>query len=222
MAETVDLADVIRGAIESELTELRVALPGRVEKYTASTQRADVRLEMQLPVSDGEGGHVLQKLPVLPNVPVCFPQGGGGFFMSFPLQADDPVLVVFCDLPIGAWLQKAGMADPGVADFHGPGGAVCYPGLRPSGEAIADASASQMVLGKDGTPGSQVKLTGTEVHLGGGAQYVALSNLVDSRLAAIRAAFNAHQHTETGTTTGAPTSLLGAQSTVAAEKVKGT
>lgn|SRR5574343_185229 len=169
MAETISLGELIRDALESRLSEFSVALPGKVKSYDADTQRADVELELQRLVPDGEGGHVPQTLPVLPEVPVCFPQGGNGYFISFPLTAGDKVLVVFCDAPIGAWVAKGALSEPTTAEMHGLGGAVCYPGLRSAKNPIADADASAMVLGKDGTAGAQVKITSSEVQLGTGA-----------------------------------------------------
>jgi len=49
---------------------------------------------------------------------------------------------------------------------------------------------------------------------------VALANLVDARLSAIVTAFNAHTHSETGTTTATPTTPMGSQASVAATKGK--
>jgi hypothetical protein len=221
MAERVTQADVIRAAIESHAREFHVALPGRIDRYDATKQRADVKLELQRYVSDGEGGHVPESLPVLPNVPVAFPRGGG-YFVSFPLAKGDPVLVVFCDAPIGAWLKKGDMAEPGLSESHGLGGAVCYPGIAPNDDKLDDASASTMKLGKDGTPAAQIEFTDSLTKVGGGDQFVALANLVDSRLAAIRTFINAHTHVETGGTTNATTPALGAQASVAAQNVKAT
>lgn len=55
------------------------------------------------------------------------------------------------------------------------------------------------------------------------ANYVALANLVDSRLDAVRTAFNTHTHTGVttgGGSSGAPAAPLAAQPSVAAGKVK--
>ena len=40
--------------------------------------------------------------PILEDVPVLFPAGGGGLF-SFPLKVGDDVLLVFCKESIGSW-----------------------------------------------------------------------------------------------------------------------
>lgn len=153
----------------SRLRELHTALPCRVESYNASKQTADVLPMIKRQVPDGDGGYTLEDLPVLPNVPVAFPRGGGGFFMSFPLQKGDFVFVVFSERAIGAWRQKGQSTTPGDLRMHSLAGAVALPCLYPSDDALDDAHASNMVLGKDGTDGAQIEITSTEVHLGSGA-----------------------------------------------------
>ncbi len=168
MSERITLAELIAEAIESRLLDLHVAMPCKVTAYQASTQRCDCQPQLQLSVPDGTGGYLLETLPVLPNVPVCFPSGGG-FFASFPLAVGDPVMVVFADRSIGAWLAKGEVCDPGDLHKHSLSGAVAYPGIKTTGHALASASGSNMVLGKDGTSAAQIELTGSEVHLGAGA-----------------------------------------------------
>jgi hypothetical protein len=208
----------------SRLRELHTALPCRVESYNASKQTADVLPMIKRQVPDGDGGYTLEDLPVLPNVPVAFPRGGGGFFMSFPLQKGDFVFVVFSERAIGAWRQKGQATTPGDLRMHSLAGAVALPCLYPSDDALDDAHASNMVLGKDGSTAQiHLKSDGT-VHLGGenGAQFVALATDVLNRLSAIVNTFNGHQHAETGGTTGLPTVAMSSPASVAASKVKAT
>ena len=191
-------AELIEGALESFSREFRVALPGRIESYDASKQRASIRLQLSfyMPTTDG----LQQPIDhgVIQNVPICFPQGGG-FFCSFPLAKGDPVMVVFNDVPIGAWLAKGQPCEPGVDDMHGLGGAVAFPGgPQPSKTPLQSANASTMKLGKDNTPASQIEFDGSAVKLGGGANLVALANLVNAELDKIAAALAAATAPSTG------------------------
>lgn len=210
--------------LDHRLRELHTALPGRVESYDASKQTCDVLPMLKKQTPNGQGGYTTEDLPVLPNVPVAFPRGGGGFFMSFPLAKGDFVMLVFHERAIGAWRKKGEATAPGDLRMHSLAGAVAYPGLYPNDDALDDAHTANMVLGKDGSTAQiHLKADGT-VHLGGenGAQFVALATDVLNRLSAIVSAFNLHQHAETGGTTGVPTSLLSAPASVAASKVKAT
>jgi hypothetical protein len=191
MAEDISLEELISGAMESSFRDFRVALPGRIDSYDASKQRASVRLELRYYRPDPDGELVAKDHPVLSNVPVAFPQGGG-FFCSFPLAKGDPVTVVFCDVPIGAWLQKGSPCDPGHDELHGPGGAVAFPsGPNPSNAPLNSATGSAMRLGKDGTDAAQIELTSSEIHLGVGAsEALALASKTKGDLDALKTAIN--------------------------------
>ncbi len=173
---------------------LHTSMPGRVESYDAATQTCEVLPQLKRQTPDGEGGYTTEDLPVLPHVPVCFPRGGG-FFMSFPLQKGDFVLVVFSERAIGNWRQKGEASNPGDLRMHSLAGAVAIPGVFPNNPGPPDdASSNSMVIGKDGTSAAQVELTDSLVKLGGGDNFVALANRVNDELTKIRTAFNAHTH----------------------------
>jgi hypothetical protein len=85
--------------------------------------------------------------------------------------------------------------------------------------ALGNSGGTQAVLRLQ--PDGTAILDGASIKLGAtAAQFVALSNLVDARLAAMVAAYNLHVHVETGGSTAVPTTLMGAQATVAATKTK--
>jgi hypothetical protein len=172
--------------------DLHTALPGRVESYDASKQTCDVLPMIKRQIPDGSGGYKIEDLPVLPNVPVAFPRGGGGFFMSFPLQKGDFVMLVFCERAIGAWRKKGEATSPGDLRTHSLAGAVAYPGLYPSDGKLEDAHAQNMVLGKDGSTAQIHLKTDGSVHLGGenGAEFVALATKVQNQLNALKTAIN--------------------------------
>jgi hypothetical protein len=164
----VTTAELIRIALDARLMDLHTSMPGRVEKYDASNQRADILPQYKRAVPDGEGGYVIEQLPVLPNVEVAFPRGGG-FFCSFPIQKGDFVLLVFTERPIGNWLQKGEACDPGDRRVHPLAGAVALAGVYPTKSALESASGSNLRIGKDGTGDAQIEITDAEGRLGIGA-----------------------------------------------------
>jgi hypothetical protein len=117
---------------------------------------------------DGDGNYVSQKLPKLADVPVAFPRGGG-YAVSFPIKAGDFVLLVFSERNIGQWRSTGTQGDPGDLGMHTLDGAVAIPGVYPDKAALASASASKMVLGKDDTGTSRIEITSSGVFLGAGA-----------------------------------------------------
>lgn len=113
---------------------------------------------------------------------------------------------------------------PGGRRDHGLVVAVDDRRHRPTGLAAGEVAVYNrhglILLLKSG----RAALTAPEVRLGSDAAsaYVALANLVDARIAAVVATFNAHVHTSAapGSPTSSPVTPLAAQASVAAGKVK--
>lgn len=149
-SRTPRLEEVLRLAYRTMQTDLHVALPGRVEKYDASTQKADVKPLLQRHLSIPEQGELIEPLPVITDVPVVFPRGGG-FFLSLPLAVGDHVLLVFNERSIDKFVAgDGGDTDPIDLRMHSLSDAVAFPGFYPSQKALGDASGDALVLGKDG------------------------------------------------------------------------
>jgi len=64
-----------------------------------------------------DGSRVSVVLPLLVDVPVVFPSGGG-FTLTFPIAAGDDCLVVFGSRCIDAWWQAGGVQEPLEARMH--------------------------------------------------------------------------------------------------------
>jgi hypothetical protein len=159
--------EVLLAVLDSRLAHVHTAMPGKVESYDAATQTVSVKPQLKTAYPDGEGDYTHKDLPVIPNVPVAFPRAGG-FFVSFPIQKGDFVLLVFSERSIQAWRDKGTAVEPGDLGLHPLDGAVAIPGVFPEADALDDAHASNMRLGKDGTAGAQIEITESEVRLGQG------------------------------------------------------
>ena len=142
------------------------------------------------------------------------------------------------------------LKNPATLQRHNLSNAVAIPGIDTYARALAHAppqvepadAAARLTLGSDLDAGTRISIYGSgvvkitqgnavvvqidadgAVHLGGIAgDFVALAGLVDARLEAIKSAFNAHTHAETGGTTNTPSAPIGSLTSVAATKVKGT
>ena len=101
----MDTATLIRLALDARQMDIHTGMPGRVEKYDASTRKADIKPQLKRAVPDGQGGYVIEDPPVLPNVRVGWPKGGG-MFMTFPLKKGDFVWVMFAERSLDAWKSK--------------------------------------------------------------------------------------------------------------------
>ncbi len=188
MSASPDLAELLRFAISHRLMLTHTALPARVERYDPATQTADV-----VPVIMQEVVNTNEQLEpaVIQAVPVLWPRAGG-WFMSMPLEAGAFGLVLAMESETGAWRRGGGIrARPQTHEKHSWSSAVFLPvNLFPDAQALTDASATNLIIGKDGAgpkivlkPDGSVEITG-----GGVPDFVALSGKVATELGALKAA----------------------------------
>jgi hypothetical protein len=127
--ETPSLSEVMRKAIDSQLTELHVCMPARVKSYDATLQTANVQPTLKRVYTDGEK----VSLPVINNVPVCHPRAGQAI-VHLPLKADDIITLVFSSRSLDSWKLTTGTTeiDPEDPRKHALSDAYAIPGGYPS------------------------------------------------------------------------------------------
>ena len=176
------LEQAIAELVEDRLLDVHTALPGRVQTYYPADQTADVLLLLTV---HGES------IPVLPRIPVAFPRGGGAF-VSLPLAAGDFVFVLFAEQDIGVWRARAGApGTPGDLRRHPFSGGVALPCVYPDARKLADAHATNIVIGFDG--GNQVHIKpGGEIATGveNPTKHAAQAEEVLARLNELKSAIN--------------------------------
>jgi hypothetical protein len=179
-----DNIEVLRRVLDVASSEMFVALPGKVEKYDPVLQKADVKPLIQKPFVFEDGDEDLDELPVLTDVPVMFPRGGG-YFLSLPIEPGDNVLLVFCDMSIDSFMVSTGGVDTNPVDLrtHDISDAVAIPGFYPFPKNIKDLIGSGAAFGKE--QGVMMRATGSamEVVTAGApsaSDFVAMSAKVDA------------------------------------------
>ncbi|MDR8345712.1 hypothetical protein FPK41_22485, partial [Acinetobacter baumannii] len=73
---------------------------------------------------DESGAEVSVNLPLLVDVPVVFPRGGG-CTLTFPVKPGDECLVIFADRCIDFWWQSGGIQEPVDERMHDFSDAFC-------------------------------------------------------------------------------------------------
>lgn len=150
MSAAPTFGQVLRLAMRTHMSDVHVSMPGRIESYEAGTQKASVQPLLQLTLEDG----TRQRLPVINNVPVVWPRGGGAI-LSFPLAAGDGVLLIFSERSLDEWLAQGGETAPDDPRSFDLSDAIAVPGLYPF-SAASDADERDVLL----------KFRGTELRLG--------------------------------------------------------
>lgn len=213
-------ADNLLRAVKAQTARIHTSIPGVVVSYDAATQTADVRPAVKSFSRDAKGAITAATQPVIPAVPVAFPEGGG-FSITWPLEAGDPVLLVFCERSLDEWRSVTG-------DDHEPQDPARRHDLMDA-IAIPGGSSPVSALGTDAWAAGALVVRGDDLRLGSAtaSDFVALASLVLAELNALRAELILHTHTVAGITPGGgsvaslPAIGIGAASgSVAAAKVK--
>ncbi len=95
-------------AMEGHQKEIWTALPGIIESFNPTAMTCTVKPAVLIPLKDPETAEITQiDIPVLLDVPVIYPSGGG-FTLTFPIANGDECLVVFSSRCIDTWWQNGG------------------------------------------------------------------------------------------------------------------
>ncbi|HCD8182453.1 TPA: Gp138 family membrane-puncturing spike protein [Enterobacter roggenkampii] len=94
----------------SIFTGLRVAMPGIIQSFDPSTVTCTVQPAIYGQKVGEDGSTGSEAIPILPDVPVVFPRGGG-CTLTFPVKPGDECLLVFSDRCIDFWWQNGGVQE---------------------------------------------------------------------------------------------------------------
>lgn len=122
-----DSEEAFRVASSGQQAALWTAIPAIVTKVNRAEMTVECQPTVKGRITDENGAVISVNLPVLINVPVCFPKAGG-FILTLPIQIDDEVLVIFASRCIDAWWQSGGVGEPLDDRMHDLSDGFCIPG----------------------------------------------------------------------------------------------
>lgn len=141
--------ELLRSAVTYFLSDVNTCLPGKVEEYDPAEQKVSVKPLIKRRLVTEEGEELLEELPIIPDVPVYFPRTQA-FFLTFPIQVGDLVMIIFAQRSLDNWLAGQGEdTDPDEFRMHDLTDAIALPGLYPFGQAIKDIDDARVSIGKD-------------------------------------------------------------------------
>lgn len=94
--------------LEAGLARIFSATPCRVVSYDPVTETAELAPCVRRPMPREDGTIVHEPLPILPNVPIAFPRGGG-VSITFDLAPGDFVIALAMTYAIGQWRSTGGV-----------------------------------------------------------------------------------------------------------------
>lgn len=199
MNQTPSLAQLIKQAIGNRLIDMHTAIIGRIEKYDAKTQLADIHPILKRSIKNPHSDIKQEELPILVDVPVLFPRAGG-YFISLPIKPGDYVQVIFNETSIDEFMTGSAPSLDSVSRFSLQG-AVAIAGVYPQSQTLRDAHENNLVLGKDAAV--QIHIDGDKIRMGSAdaSEALAIASKVKAELDAIKSAFRSHTHASRNTPT---------------------
>lgn len=112
-----DPEESARLALEGQAAMLWTTLPGIVTSVDLSAQTVSVQPAIRGSVTNENGTTTQQDMPLLVDVPICWPRAGG-FALTLPVKVGDECLVHFADRCIDGWWQSGGVQAPVEVRMH--------------------------------------------------------------------------------------------------------
>ncbi|HCB1175004.1 TPA: hypothetical protein NQF68_004250 [Klebsiella pneumoniae] len=188
---------------QSIMSAMRVSMPGIIQSFDPDAVTAVVQPAIKGAEQDESGAEVSVNLPLLVDVPVIFPRGGG-CTLTFPVKAGDECLVIFADRCIDFWWQSGGIQEPVDDRMHDLSDAFCIVGPQSQAKKISGISTSAVELRSD-DGGTKLSLNPSSGEINGtapgGFNLNGLKILADGRLQLVDGSI-VDKHTHGGVESG--------------------
>lgn len=135
----------LRMLVRSEVAKVWTAMPGIINSFDGDAITATVRPAIKGIIQQPGGQSVAVELPLLLDVPVVFPRGGGGV-LTFPIAQGDECLVVFSSRCIDSWWQSGGVQIPAEMRMHDLSDGFALPGPFSQVQKISGISTNSVQL----------------------------------------------------------------------------
>lgn len=106
--DDIGLNEAMLASFAGFQARLWTALPGIIRKVNLLKMTVEIEPSIQARIRSPEGRFDWVTLPMLVDVPILFPSGGG-YTLTFPVKPDDEALVIFSSRCIDAWWQSGGV-----------------------------------------------------------------------------------------------------------------
>lgn len=210
-----DPTEALRVAFEGMQASMWTALPGIIESFDPAKMTVRVQPAIKARVFSSDGNPPLPgavfdaddwwtiPLPILVDVPVVFP-GGGGFTMTFPIAPGDEAVVVFASRSIDNWWYQGGIQPQSLLAMHDLSDGFAFVGVRSQPRKLSPAVSTNSVAIRSDDNSVHIKVASGEVEIIAPAIKLGavLKKLVNENHKAI---YDAHIHPVGAGFSGAPT-----------------
>jgi len=143
-----DPVEATRAAMDGRQAQIQTSMPGIIQSYDPERQTCTVQPAIKGRVEAPDGTVTSVALPLLVDVPVIFPSGGG-CILTFPIEPGDECEVRFASRCIDAWWQSGGVQEPLSTRMHDLSDGFAYVGPRSQARKLTDVSTTETQLRSD-------------------------------------------------------------------------
>lgn len=151
-----DPFEAVKLLLDGRQCRIWTAIPGIIQTYDATKQTVTVQPAIQGRNTDLQNNTKWVNLPILPDVPICFPCAGAGqnstsqgVSITFPVQKGDECLVVFSARCFDAWWQNGGVQPPLEARMHDLSDGFAILGFRSQPRKLSNVDTSKFQIRSD-------------------------------------------------------------------------
>lgn len=124
--------EAVNALIDSALSQVNTSIPGVIQSFNPATQTGTVQCAINR--TDSETGDDV-KYPLLVDVPIVCPSGGG-YSLTFPIESGDDCLVCFSQKNIDGWFESGEIKAEAENRRHDLSDGVAIIGLKNQGAAV--------------------------------------------------------------------------------------
>ena len=155
------------------------ALPGIYQGAGKGNQTANVKAAIKGKVLNQSGAWEDREMPLLINLPICWP-GGGGFQLTFPLASGDEGLIVFAQRCIDSWWQSGGVQSQAELRMHDISDGFFIPAMLSQSKAPSTAASTSTVQLRSADGATYIEVASgnvVNVHSAGGCNITGPVNI---------------------------------------------
>lgn len=151
---------------------IHCCLPCIVQSFDSSRMTVDAQPTVRERIIQESGQITYMQYPLLINVPVVFPQGGGNY-ITFPVSPGDECLVIFSDNAIDNWWVSGGIQNPVEQRRHDLSDGFAIVGVRSISKSMPSVGSGVKIKG----PGSpEVNVNGENATIESGNASVTVTS----------------------------------------------
>ncbi len=144
-----DDEETLRIALDGSRSRIWTSLPGKITKVNLpGAMTVEVQPLIQARQSYPDGTVKLVNLPIIPDVPIKFP-GGGGYLLTFPVKVGDECVLHFASRCIDGWHSSGRVSAPLDARMHDLSDAFADVGVRSTPTSLPDVHTKNVQLRSD-------------------------------------------------------------------------